>query len=80
MIKQVKPEDVPVGHFKSCKVQKDILQFSETDWPICDVDISDYANATSAYASYKSCAERMKVNIKVFVRSNRLFLMKGETA
>lgn len=79
MIKEISLNEIPGRRYKDCKLQKDIMQFVNSDWSACEVDTSGYTGANSARNAYRKCAMRLNVNVDVLSRSGMVFLVKGDT-
>lgn len=76
MIKKVNQTELPL-RFRSCKVQQDLFEFHDSDWDACEVDISDYKNATTARVAYDTAAKRLGIGVTAITRNNRLFLIRN---
>lgn len=79
MITEISPNDIPGRRYKDCKLQKDIMQFVNSDWPACEVDIQNYKTVNSARIAYSKSVKRLNVNVDTITRNGRLFLVKGAT-
>ena len=77
-IKAIAPKDIPGrSGYKDCKIQSDIFEFQQSDWPACEVEVEGYKSASTARNAYVTAAERLGVNVSVISRQNRLFLIRN---
>lgn len=79
MITKVELTDIPGRRVNyNNAVSQEVMQFHESGWPACEVNISKYKGAHSATAAYREAIKRLKVNVIAIERGNRLFLVRGE--
>lgn len=76
MITKVERIDIPGRRgSKNNDVEREVLTFWESDWPACEVDVKKYKNQISAYSCYRRAVEKLKLNVAVLLRGDRLFMV-----
>ena len=60
------------------RVSRDIIEFHESGWPVAEVDVSQYTNASSCAASYYQAARRMNVPVTAIIRDGKAYLISKE--
>lgn len=79
MIRKVEVKDIPG---RACgfnnMVSQEVMEFHNSDWDACEVNIGKYKSSHSATAAYRTAIERLKVNVIALERNGRLFLVRGD--
>lgn len=77
MISKIELNDIPgrKNNFNN-NVIGEVLEFHNSDWSACEVDVKHYKTAHSAFAAYKTAVKKLNVGVGVMARDNRLFLVK----
>lgn len=79
MIKKIESKDIPGRHnSRNEDVERDVMEFVNSDWSACEVNAEKYKRVTSAFSSYKAAIKRLRVGVEVFTRGGRLFLVRTE--
>ena len=77
MIKQISISDIPG---RLCKynntVTMELMEFYNSDWEACEVNLAKYKNAHSASGSFKNAIKKSGVSVVPVVRDGRLFLVR----
>ena len=79
MITEINIKDIPG---RACgynnEVTREVMEFHKSEWAACEVSTGKYKTCHSAYAAYKEAIKKARVNVIVFERSGRLFMVRGE--
>ena len=75
MIRKVNEGEAALKQTRKSKSRRDIEEFLNSDWEMCEVDISNYSDLISAYASYVRMAKEYS-GIRIMRRNGHLFLLR----
>lgn len=79
MISKIEVKDIPgraCGYNNA--VTQEVLEFHNSDWDACEVNIGKYKSCHSACAAYREAIKRTSVNVIAFERDGRLFMARSE--
>lgn len=79
MISKIEVKDIPgraCGYNNA--VTQEVLEFYNSDWAACEVNIGKYKTCHSACAAYRTAISKANVNVIAFERDGRLFMAKGD--
>lgn len=57
-------------------LQEQIDAFAQSDWPACEIDISEYKDGRSAYATWWRAVKDSGYGFHVSTRSGRVFMTR----
>ena len=77
MITKIELNDIPGRKANvNNNVAQEVLEFHNSDWSACEVNVNHYKTSHSAYAAYKTAIDRLNVGVVAMERNGRLFLVR----
>ncbi len=77
MISKIEVKDIPG---RACgynnMVTTEVMEFYNSDWDACEVNIGKYKNINSACMAYRDAIKKARVGVFATVRCGRLFLIR----
>lgn len=77
MISKIGIEEIPGRRcVHNNPVTAEVMQFYESDWACCEVDIKHYKNSRTAAFTYRNAIRKMNVGVIAMERDGRVFLVR----